>query len=146
MAIDGLKDFTINWVVMGLLGFCLLAFAIGFMYENNPTNGLNDGTGDKFSTINHTLSNQLIESPKDANTLLNITANTNPEASDLGSRDSVSSSFGAFDSAKSFFQTSKELISWVFIGPQGQLLLGVFAGLIGLLAFFYITKLIRLGT
>lgn len=144
MAQDSLKDFTLDSMKLGLLMFCLLSFAITFMYNNNQ-DAITDGTEDIFSTSKDSVSTQLISSPEDTNTILNITANTNPEASQLGSRDSVSTSYEAKASATGYYDTSKKLITWVFAGTTGKILLGVFGGVLGFLAFFFITKFIRQG-
>jgi len=141
---EGIKDFTINWIIAGLLMFCLLAFAITFMYNNNP-NGLNDGTGDIINGSYNDYSTKLIESPEDSNTLLNITSNTNPEISQLGSRDSVAVSFQTAGSATSYWKSSKALLSWVFSGTSGKILLGSIGGIFGFLVVYYIWRFIRNG-
>jgi len=144
MAEEGMKDFTINFIIGGFLMTCLLIFSITFMYNNNP-DGLNDGTGKVLNNSYNSFSSKLIKSPEDSNKLLNITANTNPEVSDLGSRDSVAVSFDAYGSSKSFFESSKSLLSWVFSGTSGKLILGTIGGIIVLLGVFYIWSLIRTG-
>lgn len=121
-----------------------MAFATTFMYNNNPI-GLGADADSIFSDTYDDFSSQLISSSTDSDTLLNITANTNPEASDLGSRDSVSTSFKAKSSATGYWESSKILISWVFSGTTGKMLISVFAGIIGLLSYFYIAKHIRTG-
>jgi len=145
MGDEGLKDFTINWMMAGLLMFCLLAFAITFVYNNNTT-ALDDGTGDMFDINYESSSNNLLETTENSNSLLNITANTNPEVSDLGSRDSVAVSYKAKGEATSYWDTSKLLLSWVFSDTQGKILLGAIGGMIGFLSLFYIWRLIRTGT
>lgn len=142
MAEENLKDFTTNWIVGGLLVFCLLTFAITFIYHNNST-ALNDGTGNVFNQQYNNDSARLTETPSDANSLLNITANTNPEISNLGSRDSVSTSFGAKKSATNNWKSSKKLLEWVFSGDSGEILLGVIGGLLAFLSMFYIWRFIR---
>ena len=144
MVAEDLKGFTMMGVVGGLLLMCLLTFAIYFMYYNNP-NGLGDDTEGVLQTSYDSLENNLLETSEDADTLLNITSNTNPEVSDLGSRDSVATSYSATGTAKKGFESAKILISWVFTGTTGKLLLGVFGGLVGLLSYFYIYKHIRQG-
>ena len=142
---DSLKDFTINWILTGFLMFCLIAFATVFMFNNNPI-GLGDDADNKIGTTYTSLNSQLFSSSEDSDTLLNITANTNPEVSDLGSRDSVATSYKAKSSAINYWETSKMLISWVFSGTTGKMLISVFAGIIGFLSYFYIMKHIRTGT
>ena len=144
MAEEGIKDFTVNWIIGGLLMFCLLAFAITFIYNNNPQ-GLDDGTGDIFDDSYNNYSTKLIESSEDSNTLLNITSNTNPEISDLGSRDSVAVSFQTAGGATSYWKSSKKMLTWVFSGTSGKILLGSIGGIIGFLAIFYIWRFIRNG-
>jgi hypothetical protein len=141
---DSIKDFTVNWIIGGLLMFCLLAFAISFMYYNNP-NGLNDGTGDIFASDRNTFSNKLTESKDNSNTLLNVTANTNPEVSTLGSRDSVAVGYGIKGTGTSFWESSKKLLSFVFSGESGQILLGTIGGIIGFLSLYFIWRFIKLG-
>jgi len=145
MAENDLKDFTTNWIIAGFLMFCLLTFAITFMYNNNNS-GLEDGTGDLFGQNYNNMSNRLIETPEDANFLLNITANTNPEVSDLGSRDSVSAAFESKKTASANWEDSKKIIGWVFSGDTGKILLGVVGGLITFLSAFYIWRFIRAGS
>jgi len=144
MAEENLKDFTVNWVVGGLLLFSLLTFAITFMYDNNSI-GLDDGTGDIFDQDYSVISNGLEELPADSNYMLNITSNTNPEVSDLGSRDSVSTAFGAKKTASASWDNSKKLLSWVFSGDSGKILLGTIGGILAFLSLFYIWRFIRSG-
>jgi len=146
MAVNNLNDFTMQGVVGGLLLFCLLSFSISFIYFNNPGGLDNDNTGNVFDTVQS--NSALTEVESDADTLLNITANTNPEVSDLGSRDSVATSFSATGAGRKSFQSATALISWVFGdegGTAGKILLGVFGGILGLLSYFYIYKHIRQG-
>jgi len=145
MADDSLKEFTINWILTGFLMFCLITFATLFMINNNPT-GLGDDASAILGSTYYNLSSQLISSSEDSDTLLNITANTNPEVSDLGSRDSVATSYEAKGSATGYWEASKTLISWVFSGTTGSMIISVFAGIIGFLSYFYIMKHIRTGT
>ena len=144
MATDDLRSFTVNGVLGGLLLTCLLAFAITFFAYNNPT-GLSDGTEDVFSRSYSNVTNYISEVETDANTLLNITANTNPEVSDLGSRDSVASGYSAMGTGKGSWETAKDLVAWVFRGTTGQILLGVIGGIIGIVAMFFIVRWIRQG-
>jgi len=144
MAADDLKTFTTQGVLGGLLLTCLLFFAISFMYYNNPT-GLDDGSGEVIQTVYDDSYSNLVESEDGADKLLNITSNTNPEASDLGSRDSVSTAFGAGETSRGSYENAKSLIAWVFTGTTGKLLLGVLSTLVGLFLYFYIYKHIRQG-
>jgi len=145
MAEESLQNFTITWMLAGALMMCLVSFAIVFMYSNNP-GGLGSDADTVFGSTHTDLSSKLIETSEGSDTLLNITANTNPEASQLGSRDSVATAYKAKGTATSYWESGKDLMAWVFTGTSGSLLIAVFSGIIGFLAFFYIVKYIRLGT
>jgi len=144
VAINNLKDFSTQWIVGGLLMVCMMFFTISFMFSNNP-NGLGTDSDSIFEDTYAESSNNLLETSSDSNILLNITANTNPEVSNLGSRDVVATSFSATGSAKQYWTSSRKLISWIFSGTTGKMLLSVIGGLIGLLSYFFITKHIRTG-
>lgn len=144
MAEESLKDFTSNWIIVGLLTFCLMSFTIAFMYNNNPL-GLGDEADGKFETSTQNLSNNLYEMETDSNSVLNITANTNPEASDLGSRDSVASAYKQKESAMGFFDSIKTFLSWILVGDLGKMLISVFGGIVGFAAVYFIVKWIRNG-
>jgi hypothetical protein len=125
--------------------FCLVIFAGLFMASNNPIYGLDDGVSAQLGIIEANLTSAIFELPEDSDGLLNITANTDPTEGFLGSRDSVATSYGVTDIANVFFTSSKTLISWVFSGALGQMLLVVFGGLFGLTALYWLIKLIRNG-
>jgi len=143
MANDNIKDFTVQWILFGLLLFSMLTFALFFSVENNPIAYGNSKAF--FQTAKGNISTQLQLVEKDSDSLLNITSNTNPEVSDLGSRDSVATSYGIFGTARGMFTASKYFISVVFSGTFGEVLLTVFGGLFGLSALYFITKYIRTG-
>jgi len=144
MAEDNLKDFTINWVVTGLLLFSLIAFTTFFMLHNS-TVGLGDDAENVFSSTSSGISSRLLDVSGDADIVLNITANTNPEVSDLGSRDSVASAYSMKGTGTSYWEAGKLLLSWVFGEDTGGLLIITLSGIIGFLAFYYIFKFIRNG-
>ena len=141
---ENLKDFTINWAIFGLLFVCLMAFAITFMANNNPI-GLNDGAETIFNSSYASTEASLYEIEDNADRILNITAGTNPEAGFLGSRDSVGASYEGYATGRSFWQDAKPMISWVFTGDIGKILLTVFGGLLAWLGGYFITKWIRVG-
>lgn len=143
MADLNLKDFSINWVLFGVMFFCLITFSVSFMFYNNP-NGLGDAQ-DIFEKAATSMQGNLVSIPDDTNALLNITSEANPEVSDLGSRDSVATSYGITGTSRGFFNSSKIFMGWVLTGTSGQLLIGVFGGIFGLLALYFITKWIRNG-
>lgn len=143
MAIDNLKDFSIQWVLFGLLFFSLLAFATTFIYDNNP--GSLGDAGDNLGRYQSDINSNLYQVEDDSDILLNITSENNPEVSDLGSKDSVATSFGIMGSAKTFLDSSKLFMGWIFTGTAGQMLVAVFVGMFGLLSLYFITKWIRNG-
>lgn len=143
MAIDNLKDFSVQWVLLGLLFFCMLVFTITFMFNNSP-NALRD-SGDKFETYSTGIKSKLLLVEDDSNSLLNITAQNNPEVSDQGSKDSVATSYGLMGTSKSFLESSKSFIGWMFTGDSGKMLISIFSGLFGISSIYFITKWIRNG-
>ena len=145
MAVNDLKDFSSQGLVGGLLMICLLTFAISFMAANNG-DGFGSDVDSVLGGVDAQLETRLLESPSDSDTLLNITANTNPEAGDLGSRDSVATSYEAVGSTRRYYEAAKDLIGWVFTGETGKMLLAVIGALIGFLALFFTVKFIRQGS
>jgi len=144
MADESLKDFTVGWVLTGLLLTSLLTFTIIFMYNNNPI-GLGDDASYIFNSSQTDLNTQLYQVDSDSNELLNITSKSNPEASFLGSRDSVATSYGLRGGAVSNWQKIKIFMAWVLTGDIGKMLITVFSGIIGTISLYYITKWIRNG-
>lgn len=145
MAQDNLKDFTVEWVIFGLLFTCLVSFAVSFMFFNNPI-GFDGGSNSILNTSAGAGQNNLYEIPTNSDGVLNITAQTNPEASFLGSRDSVATGFSATEESRNSWALAKNLISWTFTGEIGKMMLAVFGGLIGYLIFYFTFKWIRTGT
>ena len=144
MALNNLRDLSTQWIVAGLLLTSMIAFSISFMYNNSDV-GFDDDSEYMLST-QQTDSMALLESmPQDSDKLLNTTANTNPEISDLGSRDSVSTSYDAFGTSRQTWDSTKTMMSWIFSGAIGKMLLTVIGGLLGLIAYFLIAKHIRTG-
>lgn len=143
MITDNLKDFTVHWALFGLLFFCLITFSINFLMDNSP-NSLSSEEMGKFTTYNATMSSTLSEVEGDSNDLLNITSFTNPELSDLGSRDSVATSYGLMSSGKGFFDKFKLFTSWVLGGEIVQVI-SVMAGLFSIISIYLIIKFIRNG-
>ena len=141
---ENLKDFTINWIVTGLLLTSLIAFTVFFMFNNNPI-GLGDDADTVLGSTSDDISSKLLDVSGDSDTVLNITANTNPEVSDLGSRDSVASAYSMKGTGTGYWEGSKTLLAWIFSGAIGEMLIVIFGGIIGFLAFYYIVKFIRNG-
>ncbi len=144
MSEDNLKDFGIGWVLYGVVLFCLITFATIFMAANNPI-GLGDKTSAQLGITMGNLTSAIYQLPEDTDGLLNISADTDPTEGYLGSRDSVATSYGIMDIGRIMFTSSKTLISWVFSGAVGEMLLSVFGGLFSLIALYWIIKIIRNG-
>lgn len=144
MATDNLKDFTMQFTVGGLLLTCLIGFVISFMYQNNPL-GLSDGADDVFNDAYGENSQLILASGDEADSVLNITANTNPEISDSGSRDTVATAYKSRGNAVEYWNSAKKILGWVFSGTIGKMLLVAIGGMIGILSYFYIMQHIRQG-
>lgn len=143
MADQNIRDFSSGWIQFGLLFFCLLSFAIGFMVYNNP-----DGLGeseDKFETYQGMIEANLTGLESNMNRDLNVTSKTNPEISQLGSRDSVATAYSTYGTSKSFLDTAKLFMAYVLTGTAGQIVIGVFLGIAALTGLHFITKKIRQG-
>jgi len=144
MVEDNIKDFTISWVVIGFLLFCLLSFTFTFMLSNNPI-GLGTEANAVLSATSTNLSGKLLRVEEEADNLLNITSKTDPEVSQLGSRDSVATAYGYRETSIGFWQSIKIFLSWVLSGTMGKVLVSVITGILGFLGIYYIIKLIRQG-
>ena len=145
MAENNLKEFIGYWAIFGLLFVSLLSFAITFMYNNNPI-GLGDDASSMFDDRYSSTRNSIQQIDGEADSLLNITAETDPEKSFLGSRDSVAVSYRQTGSAREYWQEIKIFMGWVFTGDAGKLIISLFTGLFGFFALYYITKWIRTGS
>jgi len=141
MADQNIKDFTINWVTFGLLFFFLLTFTLTYFYENNP-NALGENKGN-FDSFTNNISNELLELETSSNEQLNISALIESEDQTLGSRVSASNSYGFWETASSFWESSKGFIGWILSGFAGTLIIGVFGGMIGILILYWIFRLGR---
>ena len=143
MAVDNLKDFSMQWIMFGLLFFSLLTFTMLFMFNNSP-----DALGtseDKFDTYSSDIKSKLVIVVEDSNSLLNISAQNDPEASTLGSKDSVATSYGITGISRSFLSSMKLFMGWIITGDAGKVLVSIFVGMFGILSIYFITKWIRNG-
>ncbi len=87
----------------------------------------------------------LLEVEDDSNILLNISSQSDPEVSDLGSKDSVATSYKMMGSSRSFLQSAKVFMAWILTGAAGKIILTVFVGLFGARGLYLLYKLIRNG-
>ena len=142
MANQNISEYTIQWIFFGLLFFALLSFAVIFVANNNE-----DAFGtsaNKFDTSS--LEAELLTTDDKVDPLLNITAGTNPEAGDLGSRDSVAVSYGLKGSSKGFIESTQMFMGWIFTGTAGKIIISVFVGIFSIASLYFIIKSIRTGT
>lgn len=141
MADRDIKDFTYTWVLLGLLVFSMLAFSVTFVVNNNP-----DSLGDSentFQTTKDSLEDSLLETEESLNQQINISADLQSDEDSLGTRAASSSSYGFMGTGTSFFDQMKLLISFVFSGLIGQIIIGVIGGLLAIAGLYYVIKLIR---
>ncbi len=143
MAIDNIKDFSVQWVLFGVLFLSLLGFATSFIYQNSP--GALGVEGDKLGVYQTNITGQLVVVESDMDDTLEILAQNDPEVSDQGSKDSVASSFSIRGTANTMISSFKLFMSWIFAGTIGQLLVSVLVGMFGLLSVYFIFKYIRNG-
>jgi len=141
MAAQNLKEFLTENIAMGLLFFCLMMFAVTFMASNSP-----DALGGTESILNSSttrVQSHLLSVEGDNNVLLNISAQQDPEVSDLGSKDSVATSYGMMEMSKNFMTDVKLFMGFMFAGTVGQIIVAVFGGLFGIYSLFFIYNWIR---
>ncbi len=141
MATNNLKEFANQWILLGLLFFSLVSFAIYFTANNNPD--ALGSSGDRLSGFGSDIQSRLVVVEDDTDALLNISSQTNPEVSRLGSRDSVATSYGITGNSRSFWVSIKLFMGWILTGTSGQILISVFGGLFGFTVVYYIAKFIR---
>lgn len=142
MADQNIRDFSVNWVLFGLLIFSMLVFTINFIGNNNP-DALTSGEKKNLETVYNNLSNSLFEVQSDTNSQINLSADLGSEESQIGSLAASSTSYGLMGTGTGFWENIKVLFGWVFSGLAGQIILGVFGGLIGISALYFVIKLIR---
>ena len=141
MADQNIKDFTINWVIFGLLFFFLLTFTLTFFYYNNP-----DALGTSqanFESYALNMSSELFEIESNSNKQINISALIESEDQELGSRVSASNSYGFWGTASAFWEGSKGFMGWILSGTAGSVIIAVFGGIIGILVLYWIFRLGR---
>jgi len=143
MALNNLKDFSIEWILFGMLFVCLMSFGTMFMTENNPE-GFGSTQG-KFDAYKSNMSSALVVVEGDSNSLLNISAQNDPEVSELGSKDSVATSYGIMGGARAFLSSFKLFLTWIVPGAVGLMIASIIAGMFSLVALYFITKWIRQG-
>ena len=152
MSSQNLKEFSVEWALIGLLFFSLIAFASTYVYNNSP--GALGYAGDKLVGYGNGINSSLMSLEHESNVLLNISSQSDPEVSDWGSKDSVATSYGLMGTAKDQSQNILPFVKWI-LSPNSDseggatlvsvMLISVLAGLLGITALYYITKWIRNG-
>jgi hypothetical protein len=141
MAEDNIKDFTVTWILAGVIIFALLTFALTFVYNNNPSAlGENE---EQITILKGNFSNSLQEVEGESNTQFNTSAQLNSEDTVIGTASASSTSYGFAGTGQSKWTIIKQMIAWVFAGTFGQILIRILSGLFGIVALYYVIKLIR---
>ena len=141
--IDNLKEFSSMMALAALLFVSLLYFAVEFTADNN-SDAL-QSSDSKFQTFKSNVTSNLISTESEGNVLLNISAESDPEASELGSSDSVATAYGMAENSGNFFDNLRLFFVWVFPGTAGYIVITVIAGLFAFSLVYFITKWIRVG-
>lgn len=141
MTEDNIKDFTLTWILAGVLIFSLLTFALIFVFNNNPSAlGENE---DQITILNGNFSSSLTEVEGDMNTEFNTSAQLNSEDTAVGTASASSTSYNFAGTGQSKWTIIKQMIAWIFAGTFGQILIKIISGIFGLVALYYVIKLIR---
>ena len=141
MADQNIKDFTVNWILFGVLFFSLMFFSLSFVFNNNS-----DALGEykaNYDIYSANISSNLLELEGDSNEQINISAIIESEDLELGSRVAASNSYGFMSSARNYWSGTKEFTALMFEGTAGQIITGVFSGLFLIIALFFIFRLGR---
>lgn len=141
MVEDNIKDFTLTWILAGVLIFALLTFALIFTYNNNPSAlGENE---QQIVVLKGNFSNSLQEVEGDMNTEFNTSAELNSEDTSVGTASASSTSYNFAGTGQSKWTIIKQMIAWIFAGTFGQIVIKIISGIFGLVALYYVIKLIR---
>ena len=141
MAVDNIKDFGVMYILAAFLFMALLYFAIGFTDENNPDAlGV---SGDKLEGFRGEFQSSLIETREAGNNLFNISAESDPEVSILGSRDSVATAYEYEGNSGNFFDKIGRFFEWVIPGSDGAIIMAVLGGIFAFSLAWYGFKAIR---
>lgn len=140
---DNIKDFAINWILIGLFSFSLISFAVLFpVYQ---------GEGEIFS--NDTTLNATIESLEStfettgtlSNTNLNLTKDYDPTTSDSGAD---FTQIGQGFNILTFASQTKDVLKIFFYYAFGELaiiLITLFGAIFFITAIYYVIKNLRTG-
>lgn len=142
MAVDNIKDFSINFILYGLLFLALSTFTIIFLSQNNP-NAINPELMNLIENSSSDSQGKLVALNETGDVMLNITSYTDPEASYLGSKDQVATAYKMAGSSKESWEASKKMLSVVI--PDVKIII-IFSSIILFSMIYFIIKLLRLGS
>lgn len=142
MAVDNIKDFSINFILYGLLFLALSTFTIIFLSQNNP-NAINPELMNLIENSSSDSQSKLVALNETGDVMLNITSYTDPEASYLGSKDQVATAYKMAGSSKESWEASKKMLSVVI--PDVKIII-IFSSIILFSMIYFIIKLLRLGS
>lgn len=142
MAVDNIKDFSINFILYGLLFLALSTFTIIFLSQNNP-NAINPELMNLIENSSSDSQSKLVALNETGDVMLNITSYTDPEASYLGSKDQVATAYKMAGSSKESWEASKKMLSVVI--PDVKIII-IFSSIILFSMIYFIIKLLRIGS
>lgn len=142
MAVDNIKDFSINFILYGLLFLALSTFTIIFLSQNNP-NAINPELMNLIENSSSDSQSKLVALNETGDVMLNVTSYTDPEASYLGSKDQVATAYKMAGSSKESWEASKKMLSVVI--PDVKIII-IFSSIILFSMIYFIIKLLRIGS
>jgi hypothetical protein len=143
MADETLGDFVINYLLFGLLLFGLIGSTLYLISMNNEE----AISPEYFSTLNKTKNNigiSFVSSSATADSILNSTSYTDPEASYLGSKDQVASAYNIMGTGKGMWAQSKLMLNVLF--SSNPEIIWIFGAFIVFSAVLLIYKFVRTGS
>lgn len=141
MTEDNIKDFTLTWVLTAVLVFALITFALIFTFNNNPS-ALGESE-EQMEVLQVSFSNSLQEIEGDMDQEFNISAELNSEDTSVGTASASSTSYTLTGTGQSKWTIMKQMMAWIFAGTFGQIVIKIISGIFGLVALYYLIKLIR---
>lgn len=141
MADDNIKDFTLKWVLAGVLVFSLLTFALVFVYNNNSSAlGENE---EQLRIITSNFSESLVEIEENIDVQMNSSAQLSSEDTSVGSTSASSTSYNLFGETQSSWTNFKIMLAWIFAGSFGTIVAVILGGILGITGLYYVIKLLR---
>jgi hypothetical protein len=142
MASEDLKKFAITWILFGTLALCLIITALS-LFENNNSNALTGKYKDLLNNTKDDLQIKIYDVDTQGKESFNTSSYTNPEISQLGSKDQVATAFNMMGSSTSMWNSAKSMIGIII--ADNPIILVIFGSIILFTAIFLIVKFIRIG-